>query len=215
MLRVPDVLRALHDLERKMVRTAKVVLGEFQLRLTAWPDRKADAWVVRADTDAEEHATEKFCLVRVDAAENLEPPHGNLDVIVWDYRRRLRWDHPLDLAHREVVYIGLLGLGQLLELLDVVQPAQNPFSVTARNDDAAPSPGEHAADVLCHLARGAFLELTRSGELGTMESRANVATEDDGDEDEDDDDDGGDEDGDDDDDEDDGDEDDECDGDGC
>ena len=62
MLRVPDVLRALHDLERKMVRTAKVVLGEFQLRLTAWPDRKADAWVVRADTDAEEHAAENLAL---------------------------------------------------------------------------------------------------------------------------------------------------------
>ena len=161
MLRVPDVLRALHDLERKMVRTAKVVLGEFQLRLTAWPDRKADAWVVRADTDAEEHAAEKSCLVRVDAAENLETPHANIFVLVWEYRIRLhdqlRDQQPLDLAHREVVNINHLGLGQLLELLDVVQLAQNPFSVTARNDDAAPSPGEHAAGVLCHLARGAFL----------------------------------------------------------
>jgi len=98
---------------------------------------KTDARVVRDDTEAEKHEAESSCLVRVDAAENLEPPHSNLAVLVWDYRVRPRGDHPLDLAHREVVNIGHLDL-------DDVQLAQNPFSVTACNVDAAPSIGEHA-----------------------------------------------------------------------
>ena len=99
MLRVPDVehLDVRRILGRKSVRTAKVVLGVFPLRLTAWFDvedpvgvtrrdvarpilrkklqlhatsrrrtrlrtRKADARVVRADTEAEEHAAENLAL---------------------------------------------------------------------------------------------------------------------------------------------------------